>query len=624
MTAPLDHLRAGAAAVQRGDFAGALTGLQTGLVAAPGDPALLGLAALAALRLGQQELAAEYLRRQLAAAPDDRAARYNLATTLAGLGQTEEAAQLTAKFGGHAKLARLAGYLAQQTGRPNAAIAAYREAVRLAGDDWESWNNLGNSCSEVGDTAAAIDAFEIAINTAPQPGQPELFLNLCRALGAAENRTKRLHTAEEARRRFPDNKTVAIELGLAQSAAGQVEQAEASLRRAAAAEGGFGEARLELGLLLEHANRLDELDALIAECEALGVSEELSFLKAWSLRRRNRFVEASELAARIPDTISPIRTAQLRAEIADRLGQSDEAYRQWTAMNEASRAAHPPQPGPSYRQLTVAATLAMQSPLPPVTSGPGSPSDPVFIVGSPRSGTTLLDTLLTALPELQVFEEQPMLVQVETEFPDLARDPDPARVEAARRRYFELAEAIEGPAAGRRVVDKMPFHLTHMPVIQRLFPAASILLVERHPADAVLSCFMANFMVNHAMRSFTRLDEAALTYDAVFANWTRANELLPLTVHKVRYERMVADLEAEMRPLLAFLGLEWRDAVLDNQASAAARGAVRTASYAQVGQPLYTRAVARWERYRQQMEPVLPILKPWIERLGYAKEQPEA
>ena len=72
-----------------------------------------------------------------------------------------------------------------------------------------------------------------------------------------------------------------------------------------------------------------------------------------------------------------------------------------------------------------------------------------------------------------------------------------------------------------------------------------------------------------------------------------------------------------MRPLLAFLELPWRDEVLDNQSSAARRGAVRTASYAQIGQPLYQRAVGRWHKYREQLEPVLPILQPWIERLGY-------
>ena len=168
MTAALDQVRAGAAAIQRGDFAGALNGLEQALEGTPDDPALLGLAALCALRLDHQQQAIGYLRRQLAATPEDRAARFNLATALAGVGQIEEAAELAAKYTGHAKLARLAGFLAQQAGRTNAAIAAYREAVRLAGGDWESWNNLGNCCTEVGDTAAAIDAFENAINTAPK------------------------------------------------------------------------------------------------------------------------------------------------------------------------------------------------------------------------------------------------------------------------------------------------------------------------------------------------------------------------------------------------------------------------------------------------------------------------
>jgi len=218
---------------------------------------------------------------------------------------------------------------------------------------------------------------------------------------------------------------------------------------------------------------------------------------------------------------------------------------------------------------------------------------------------------------LQVFEEQPILATVEHAYPGLAREADPARIASARALYFQTAEQLQGRADGRRVVDKMPLHMAKLPAIQRLFPAADVVLVERHPCDAVLSCFMANFSPNHAMQSYTRLDEAARTYAAVFENFSRARELLPLRVHAVRYERMIADLESEMRPLLAFLGLAWRDEVLDNQASAARRGAVRTASYAQIGQPLYQRAVGRWERYRAHLAPVLPILDPWIERLGY-------
>jgi hypothetical protein len=255
--------------------------------------------------------------------------------------------------------------------------------------------------------------------------------------------------------------------------------------------------------------------------------------------------------------------------------------------------------------------------MPILPIAPESEADPVFIVGSPRSGTTLLDTLLRALPELQVIEEMPMLAMVESEFEGLTATVDPITLGRARARYFELAETMDGACSGRRIVDKMPLHLTHMPVINRLFPKAAIVLVERHPCDAVLSCFMANLSLSHAMRSYATLDEAARTYDAVFANWTRAAELFPLSVHRVRYERMVENLETEMQALLAFLGLPWHAGVLDNQGNAAKRAAVRTASYAQVGQPLYARAIGRWERYRQHLEPVLPILAPWVERLGY-------
>ena len=93
--------------------------------------------------------------------------------------------------------------------------------------------------------------------------------------------------------------------------------------------------------------------------------------------------------------------------------------------------------------------------------------------------------------------------------------------------------------------------------------------------------------------------------------------LLPIDVHRIRYERMVEDLEGEMRPLLDFLGLPWDPKVLDNQAAAAERGHVKTASYSQVTEPIYKRAAGRWQRYRTQLEPVLPILAPWAERMGY-------
>ena len=615
MTKAPDILRQVAGALQRGDLTAASAIAEAGLRAMPREAALLGFAALAALRQGQPEVAVDFLRRQLAETPQDLAARFNLATTLAGLGSLTEAAVLAEDYAGHAKMARLAGYLSQQQGQGEAAIIAYREAVRVDPDDWESWNNLGNCYTAAGDTEGAIEAFENAINRAPFE-VPEIFHNLSEALGAVENREARLRTAQEAARRFPDNASVRIEHGLALVSSGRNMDAIDVLRAAAVDEAQFGEAHLELGLLYEHTNQLDELDALIASSAAERDNAGFEFLKAWSLRRHNRFEEAQALADGIPASINPVRTAQLRGEIADRLGDQDEAFRQFTLMNEASVAATRPFSSHRYRSLIAAQTAAMTLPLGPPLALIGT--DPIFLVGFPRSGTTLLDTLLSGLPVLEVFEEMPMLATVDSEFPALALSTDAQAIAAARARYFELAAQGEASAGIRRIVDKHPLHMTKLPLINRLFPAAHILMVERHPCDVVLSCFMANFQLNTAMRSFTDLDEAARTYDAVFANFTRACELSPVALHRVRYERMVADLAGEMRPLLEFLGLEWHDAVLDNQASAAVRGTVRTASYAQIGQPLYTRAAFRWERYREQLAQVLPVLEPWIDRLGYS------
>lgn len=620
MNQPAKHLQPVIVRLRANDFVGALSEAEAALRLHGDDVALLGLAALSALRLGKAEHAVSHLQRQLALTPGDAAARFNLVSALTTLGRHAEALANVSNYDDHPRLARIAGYLHQEAGQTGEAVHAYEAALAKVPDDWETWNNLGNCRLASGMTEAAITAFEKAINHSPGNSKPEIFLNLAQALGAVENRDKRLHAAEEAHRRFPDNAKVQLELGLAQAAAGLTEAAEATLKRTADAETSFGEARLELGLLYETTNRLEDLDAHIVECEKLGSCAELKFLQAWSMRRRDRYEEAQVLAAQIPDTINPIRTAQLRAEIADRLGNHDEAFFQYSLMNEAAVAAHPHPPGPSYRETIVAQTETMGPPLKkcrPALLSLAS-ADPVFIVGSPRSGTTLLDTLLGALPELQVFEEMPMLAEVENEFPDLANQTDVGTLDAARQRYFGLAARMGGDADGRRIVDKMPLHLTHMPIINRLFPNAAIILVERHPCDVVLSCYMSNFTLNRAMRSYTGLEEAARTYDAIFENWHKARKLLAVNVHHVRYERMVADLEGEMRPLIAFLGLPWRDEVLDNQANAARRGLVRTASYSQIGQPLYTRSSGRWERYRHHLEPVIPILKPWVDKMGYS------
>ncbi len=162
--------------------------------------------------------------------------------------------------------------------------------------------------------------------------------------------------------------------------------------------------------------------------------------------------------------------------------------------------------------------------------------------------------------------------------------------------------------------------MTKLPLIHRLFPKAQIILAERHPFDVVLSCFMANFRLNPAMRSFTSLAEAARTYDSVFTNWGHASAALPIDLHRVRYERLITDAQSELQPLVEWLDLPWNEEFLDNIRIAGRRGRIKTASYSQVGEPLYTRAIGRWEKYHEQLEGITPQLLTWVERMDYRAE----
>ena len=128
---------------------------------------------------------------------------------------------------------------------------------------------------------------------------------------------------------------------------------------------------------------------------------------------------------------------------------------------------------------------------------------------------------------------------------------------------------------------------------------------------------MQDFKITDAMANFLDLGDAARLYDKVMSLWHRYREVLPLKVHTVRYESLIESFEETLTPALGFLGVGWDDRIRSYTETALRRTRITTPSYSQVTQPLYTRARGRWERYRGQMEPVLPTLLPWARRFGY-------
>jgi tetratricopeptide (TPR) repeat protein len=645
-----------AASLRRGDLAAARAAAEAALAAGSADPALLQMVGVACCRAGDLAAGAGLLRRAFALAADLPRLRHDLAHALAMVDDRDAALALCPPDS-DAELQRLRGYLLQNAGDAAGAAEAYARALAAEPSDWQTWNNLGNARQAVGDAAGAAEALGRAVALQPrvagtrlnhaaalasagrhdeaiaacreaarlEPGNDAAALTLGSLLRHAGRPAEALHQLERAARLSPADAHVWIELGRVRWSLRDEAGAEAAYREALRLRPGEAIAWLELGILFERASRIEALPALLGEAEAAGVAgPQLLYLKALVLRREGRIEEALEAARAAPAEIEPERRAALIARLADDLGRTGEAFAAFTEMNRLSSAtptARASEPA-AYRArieamiaTAQAAWFARWSPDVP----PGPRPAPVFLVGFPRSGTTLLDTFLMGHREVHVLEEEPVLQRARDALGAFERLPDLATGEVERLRavYFEALDAVAPEAAGKTLVDKLPLNILGAPLIHRLFPGAPIVLALRHPCDAVLSCFMQGFEPNDAMANFLDLGDAAALYDRVFTFWEACRAGLPLNVRPLRYEDLIAEPEREMRALIDFLGLSWDPRLLDHRRTAKQRGTIVTPSYSQVTQPLYAAAAGRWQRYRDQMRPVLPILSPWAERFGY-------
>jgi hypothetical protein len=246
----------------------------------------------------------------------------------------------------------------------------------------------------------------------------------------------------------------------------------------------------------------------------------------------------------------------------------------------------------------------------------------VFLLGFPRSGTTLLEQALAAHPDAAVLDEAPTLLAAETEF--LRRDDglaalealDDAALDSWRDRYWRVARAAGAAPQGKVFIDKMPLASLSLPLIQRLFPHARILLALRDPRDVVLSCFRQDFRPNGATWRMLTLEGAAQLYDDTMTLVAAYRQVLPLQLREVRYERLVEAFAAELAAICDFVGLTWTDDLLDFAQQARAR-VITTPSAAQVRKGLYRGGEGQWRSYRDPLQSVLPMLAPWVERFGY-------
>jgi tetratricopeptide (TPR) repeat protein len=250
------------------------------------------------------------------------------------------------------------------------------------------------------------------------------------------------------------------------------------------------------------------------------------------------------------------------------------------------------------------------------------PREHIFLMGFPRSGTTLLENVLASHREVVSLEEKDCLASAASVY--LTSDEGLERLatigpaEAAQERdaYWSIVRSFGIDPRGRVFIDKLPLASVQLPVIAKLFPNARVLFAVRDPRDVVLSCFRRRFAMNPSMYQLLTLEGAAAYYDAVMQLSELYRGALSLPQHIVRYESLVGEFEGVIQAACDFLGLEWDQGMLDFAARARARG-IATPSAAQVARGLNREGQGAWRHYHHQMSPVLPLLEPWVQRFGY-------
>ncbi|MGD9599426.1 MAG: sulfotransferase [Steroidobacteraceae bacterium] len=535
-------------------------------------------------------------------------------------------------------------------GRYDEALAAYARAHALGGVTADFCFNVGLTHLDRLDFESARAVLAQGAALAPQDGEMRLqYAKACFESGHTDAGLAAL----DGWQHLPLAAGAVAEIGQRLQGAGESGGAAAVIERLrAAGRASDPGARLALVQMLERANRLDEAEAEMARLRAALVLPGPAHASGPDLASGLAATEGrlAQRAGRHQDAIAHFEYALALdaqphrrhhelfplARSLDALGRHDEA---WARLGEAHRS--------QVAQVRMAApalavrgaptfALATHATGPDDLAGwsdegaPTAEASPVFIVAFPRSGTTLLEQVLDAHPDLCAMDEQPFLQRALEELDQAAGGGYPvalARVgspelAAIRNRYLERAQRKAGLSPGRRfvdqrLVDKNPLNLLRLPAIRRLFPHSRILLAVRHPCDVLLSCHMQHFTAPEFALLSADLPSLASGYRRAFDGWYREQAALGPAVREVRYEALVRDFEREVRAIAAFLGLRWSDALLAPGAHARGKAWISTPSYARVVQPVDTRAIGRWRAYAQHFAPVLPLLAPYLGRWGY-------
>ncbi len=526
---------------------------------------------------------------------------------------------------------QLKAFILRARGDLAGAETAMRQAIIAEpASDW-ALTELTGLLHATGRKADAETAARQAL--AARPDDAQAHLQLAVILGEKDD----LPAAEFHNRRAlmlaGPHPQILVNLALTLYNQGRVDEAEPLLLQALHAQPDAAMTMAHLSRVYEAKRDLAQAFLWLERAETAGrrSGEDFTLLRALYLANAGREQEALNLIERSPSRRAGPAMLD-RARLLDKLGRHDEA---WPALIEAKTQLARDM-GLAYDAAAVSAEFAALKAfftpdrlarLPRAGKRASTPQ-PIFILGFPRSGTTLIEQMLSAHPEIAAGGELPFIHEWRTLIARLLPGDRPYPVKLAEAEAFDyhhLAGLMRDYYLGRAetygllrdnrplFTDKMPLNDVHLPLIRLAFPEAAVIRMVRHPLDVAMSMLSHN--LTHGYNSGYAIETIIAHMKAMHDLNTHYEALLPGAVLTVKYEDVVANQETETRRLLAHVGVAFDPATLrfhDNRRHAP------TPSYAQVTKPLNNRSVGRWQAYRRQFAPYMDAIAPVIAALGYA------
>jgi tetratricopeptide (TPR) repeat protein len=477
------------------------------------------------------------------------------------------------------------GFTHHQAGRFVEAILQYERILALNGDLPEIYNSLGHALGALGRPARAVTAYQHA--TELKPDYPEAFCNWGLALQELE----------------------------------RLDEAEAKYRQAIRVSPRFAGAYNNLGLLLKQSGRLAEareaFEAAI-EREPTNFSFYDNLAAVRPFVADDTYLAALEAAAETPSVFPVAKRMHLHFALAkayDGMDRPDRASSHLVNANRLKRQQITYDEADMLRLMDRSRALIGRDFIQAHEGFGASSAAPVFIVGMTRSGSTLIEQILSSHPQVSAAGETPILDQVAgsirndlpgvPRFPDMMLKMSPADFRTIGELY--VARIAQRAPAATRITDKMTVNFLFVGLIHLALPNATVIHAVRDPLDTCLSCFATHFTRGHEHTyDLAELGRYYRHYRDLMAHWH--DVLPPGRIMDVHYEELVGDLEGVARRIVSHCGLAWDAGCLDFHRN---ERPINTASSVQVRRPIYRGSVGRWRKYEAILGPLLAELGPY-------------